>query len=105
MGEVQLGIEVLKQVPSLGVLIWIVARFLSHMKEMESARNEIDTKRDEHLETLGSGCHEFQERMWSEARDIFSKTNSALGDNRAAFERANDTLLRIERRLDDSRKQ
>jgi hypothetical protein len=105
MGEFQVGVEVLKQVPSLGVLIWIVARFLLHMKEMESARHDIDAKRDDHLETLVTSCHAFQEKIWSEARDIFGKTNVALGDSRSACERANDTLLRIERRLEDSRKQ
>lgn len=99
--DTQLGIEAIKQVPALTVLVWLVCTFLSHIKSSEKSRKELDEKRDAHLETLGTTCHAFQNKMWDEARGLFTATNKALGENTAAFQRTNDTLSRIERQLNE----
>ena len=76
-----LWVEVAKQAPSLGVLVWLVVHFLRHMKEY--AR---------HVEDLADKCHTSHKTIIDEAHSLQRETNRAMEQNAKAFGR-NDAVL------------
>lgn len=83
----ELFTEAIKQVPALGVLVFIVIKFLAFIRETEVARSSS-------LEALGDTCHAFQERLGAATQKVIDRNSEALEKNTEA-------MIRIEVILDD----
>lgn len=70
-------VDVAKQVPSLGVLVWLVVYFLRHMKEMSESTKDI-----------ASSCHDFQKELTNENHAVMNRMASTLDKNTDALGRA-----------------
>lgn len=60
--------ELLKQAPALGVLVYLVIRFLSHLTELSVRVDKAEETRTKTLTTLGDTCHDFQKEIHNDMR-------------------------------------
>lgn len=95
-----LVIEAAKQVPALAVLVFIVMRFLDHMKNGEQTRNAS-------FKELGDSCHLFQAQMMTRYELLMARyestnraTQDSLNENTKALGRAGGIAERVDRLLD-----
>lgn len=86
----QLWLEVVKQVPSLGVLAWLVYTFLAEQD-----------KRDQKLSELGNSCHEFQLGIAEARKEEIRHVGEVIERNTAALSANTHALGRVESVLDD----
>lgn len=75
-------VEVLKQVPALGVLAWIVWKFLAHLESQQAGQNAAEAQREMAL------------------RDMSGKTEAAMMKVATSMERNAEVLARNTGTLD-----
>lgn len=96
MEHFQIGVELLKQVPALGVLVYLVMTFLrnietrdkeylDHLSGLESRRVDESDKRSEAIRHLGDQCHAFQ-------LDLNQKMGVTLGKVSDSMDRNTEVL-------------
>jgi len=95
----QWWIEVVKQVPSLVVLSWLVVVFLKHMKEDRHHRERAEERSAETLKSIGTSCHTFQRELTAKNHEVMVKTHGALEKNADALSKATYWLDRQQKRL------
>lgn len=77
--------EVAKQMPSLGVLAWLVVSFLKHLKEDNDRRERIEETRAATLKTINDSCHAFQRETSVHTHEALGRVVVALDNNSAAL--------------------
>jgi len=89
-------VDLVKQVPALAVLCYMLMAFLGHLKH-----------RDENDKTQQESCHNFQREMMAQATvtntkvvTAFDRNTEALGRNNEATERLANVTEDIMRRLE-----
>lgn len=92
--------EAVKQVPALvvlvGVVTFLVVKFLGFIKESEERREKSETARTEALKHLGDACHKQQSDMMERYEAAMGNVTEALDRNTAAMSRTSDVLDRTE---------
>lgn len=78
-------LEVAKQIPSLGVLVWLVISFLRHLKEDGDRRERLEEARAKSLKEIGDSCHAFQQEITTQSHAILARNTAALDNNSAAL--------------------
>jgi hypothetical protein len=94
-----LWVEVVKQVPSLAVLVWLVTYFLRHMQSMLGTFSEIVKGWSKTVEAVNADAQAFQNEIQAEHRGMMEKlgltldrNTEALGKNAAVLDRATKLL-------------
>lgn len=77
--------ELVKQIPSLAVLSWLVYMFLENLKQ-----------RDRALNALGENCHSFQIQIQDRYKSNIMLMGTALENNTKALNENTHALGRIE---------
>lgn len=92
--------EAVKQVPALVVLVgvvgFLVIKFLGFIKESEDRREKSESARTEALATLNDQCHKQQSGMMQRYEAAMSDVTKALDRNSSAMGRASEALTRTE---------
>ena len=92
--------EAVKQVPALVVLVgvvgFLVIKFLGFIKESEDRREKSESARTEALAVLNDQCHKQQSDMMDRYESAMASVSDALRSNSAAMGRASETLSRTE---------
>jgi hypothetical protein len=92
--------EAVKQVPALVVLVgvvgFLVIKFLGFIKESEDRREKSETARTEALAVLNDQCHEHQSGMMGRYEAAMANVTAAMDRNSAAMGRASEALSRTE---------
>jgi len=73
--------EAARQIPAVAVLVFVVIKFLSHIRESDRARERMESARIKAMENLGSACHSFQESLAERHETLVSRVTTALDRN------------------------
>lgn len=83
-GMFEVLVQAAVQVPALAVLCVIVYVFLTHLKAISDSQAIRDAQyearqkaRDEHLETLGDSCHNFQKTFALDSKEFHKELSAA----------------------------
>ena len=82
--------ELVKQIPSLSVLAFLVMKFLVSLKDRDIALSELNKQ-----------CHDFQSGMQEKHRENVAVMATALSQNTQALSANTHALGRVESVLDD----
>lgn len=106
----QWWIEIVKQAPSLALLVYMWLKFLAHLTENDKAQKQIDKERIEREEVrdsvmkeieetrhaalakLSETCHQFQTEMLQKYNDLTLKVTEALARNMVMMERCEERM-------------
>lgn len=92
--------EAVKQVPALVVLVgvvgFLVIKFLGFIKESEDRREKSESARTEALAVLNDQCHKQQSDMMGRYEAAMANVTAAMDRNSAAMGRASEALSRTE---------
>ena len=88
--------EVVKQVPSLAVLAWIVWTFIRAQREERTAHEQHSERREHAIASIGDQCHQFQERTLAKVEALTNKTNEALSADTRSLDTNTNALERFE---------
>jgi hypothetical protein len=92
--------EAVKQVPALVVLVgvvgFLVIKFLGFIKESEDRREKSESARTEALAVLNDQCHKQQSGMMGRYEAAMANVTAAMDRNSAAMGRASEALSRTE---------
>lgn len=88
MNEATVITEVVRQVPALAVLTWIVYKFLAHLRAGDEASAKRDADRTAAIEHLGETCHAFQKELSSRVQTSLDRNTETLGRAARDLERA-----------------
>ena len=80
-------LEVAKQVPSLGVLVWLVVYFLKHIKSVADVIAVADERNVDRVRELVENCNGYQ-------RELTEQTIECIHKNTSALERNTENLIR-----------
>lgn len=101
MSEAAFLSEAARQIPAVAVLVFVVIKFLSHIRESDRARERLESARIKALENLGSACYSFQESLAERHETLVSRVTTALDRNTDALGRATQAVDRFEDWLDN----
>lgn len=92
--------EMLKQAPIVAALVYMVVLFLKHIRESDTVRETLLSKRDEALSRLGDNCHEFQRSMATRNDETFVRMADAMDRNTEALGRNHEAMVRFHATMD-----
>ena len=90
-----LVIDILKQVPALTVLGWVVWRFLRHMELLHSKHQEALDGFHSTLGTVAEKCHEVQR----DAIAVMKDSSKVMGHLDGSVDRLDDSVTDLKRRM------
>jgi hypothetical protein len=95
-----------KQLPIAAAMLWMFVRFLSHLKELEAARQSVDADRNKSITALGDNCHAFQRdlavanaKVIERVVSVIERNTETLGATHAVTERLTNIIDRFDERL------
>lgn len=100
-------IELGKQIPALGVLVWLVILFLGHLKDEREARCKHELAWQSRLEAIGTSCHDHGLKMMEVAAEGQRDSTSIIRDNTRALEQVTATInaMQLRQELDRDRRE
>lgn len=84
--------EAIKQVPSLAVLVWVVMRFLAHIKDSDNARTTGDERRNESMKAISDSFKVAQHEMSTRMTTTIDANTALLAKATVALNRVEDIL-------------
>jgi hypothetical protein len=95
----QWWVEVIKQVPALAVLAYIVMSFQKFQRDTQKARDDIEEKRLEAFSKLSDGIQSFQKDLISEFKGWVNQISGSMGEHIRVVTLNSVLLQRVEQHL------
>lgn len=84
----ELGLELLKQVPALAVLAFIVIQFLRYLEKKECNLQDMLTR-------IGDTCHQVQRETTERTAEALAETRATIGENSKVLGEVGAVLRRM----------